>query len=133
MATLEFGSSESLNEYIRTFPNAVKRDWLDILSANHIYFNNETISLLEFLSPQIPNIWDDLIDYSVLSMTWAREYEHYITRWQLLFPKCRTNEDFEFVASHLDKLPYNIKNSPRYQKFAHLFDKYHFYKSKHSV
>jgi len=133
MSTLEFGSSECLNDYIRNFSHAIVRDWLDILSANHIYFNEETLKLLEPLFPQIPNMWDDLVDYSVLSISWAREYEPYISRWQLLFPKCRIDEDFEFVASHLDKLPYNIKNNPRYQKFAHLFDNYHFYGSKHSV
>lgn len=116
----------ALNKFIRENPSLVKDVWDDLVCQYSYCFNEETLSLLEPLRDEIPTLFDDIASYTCLPVAWARKYEKYVSspNWRGMLHQCETDEDFEWVASHLESLPEWIRSCDTGRKFSHLLSKY---------
>ena len=126
MDVLEKEITPVVNKFIKEKPSIVKDMWDDFVCCYSRFFDDETFSLLESLREDVPNLYNDIASYTCLSIKWARKYEKTISKdnWKGMLHHCETDEDFNWVASHLDYLPYWIKNSKVGRKFSHLLSNY---------
>lgn len=126
MNILEKEITPVVNKFVKGYPSTVTDRWNDFVSQYSCFFDEETLYLLEPLRDSIPSIYDDIASYTQLPVKWARKYEKDISTesWMYMLHQCETDEDFDWVASHLEELPYWIQDSKVGKKFSHLLSKY---------
>lgn len=128
MESLESAITVAVNKFVEEHPDVVIHEWKDFVSWYSRYFNEGTYVLLEPLYTSIPTMWSDIASYGSLPIKYARKYEESIlpSQWSYIMGNCETDDDFHWVASHLDELPYWLSNVDHevYKKFSHLFSSY---------
>lgn len=128
MDPLSKNVAECVNDFIIENPTQIIKNWGSFIAQYSDFLNEKSLSLLELLSKRIPSLWDDILTYSHLPMSYARKHWSKISKsnYHMVLHECETDEDFDFVASHMGKLPHWITNENLKinKKFGHLLDKY---------
>ena len=119
-----------VNKFILENHDTVVKIWDEFICHYCMYFNDETYELLESLYERIPTMWSEIASYGNLPTIYARKYEDSILphQWRYILNECKTDEDFKWVAAHMDKLPHWLSKEDigNHQQFKHLLPEYEF-------
>lgn len=111
-------------QYIKDNTDHVIENWNTLRSDILTFADKRVVEYLVSLDNRIETLYDDLSNHDLLTVEMARANHHRFNNWDLLLyrHRCLSDEDFLYVASHLEKLPLYLNE--RLPQFTHLMNRF---------